>query len=553
MNNKYDDRRLYGKGVTEFGYDIRRELNDEIRAILYSHAISERFPLKVETEAEQFTDKVVLKGRKDYRSLPTVTIDGDDAKDFDDAISVVRTKDEYKLYVHIADVSHYVVERSPIDKEAYNRGTSVYLPGRVYPMLPPKLSNELCSLQPERNRYTLTAIITIDKDGNRCGLRLEQSVICSNYRMTYRDTTALFEGNKALAEKYADILPMLQTALELSKLLHAKRMERGAVDFATRECEISVDNVGFPTQVQVAPYTASNALIEEFMLCANEEVAQFLFEHGYPCVYRVHAEPTEEKLNSLKTYLRSIGIKFKLNSVQPSDFAALIASVKDSPFESAVNKMTLRSMSKACYLEECHPHFGLAADYYCHFTSPIRRYPDLMVHRIIHRILDGTFSDEMIETVGKTCARVANISTMTEREAELAEREADDLFKCAFMEDKLGERYIGTVSGVTNFGLFVELDNTVEGLIPMSSLGRGCVYDEAHFTMVTHFGRFRLGDEIEVVIDSVNSLERRIRFTPYGDEDFAQRKTKKSTKITPKKRTVPKPSSRKSQPRKRRR
>ena len=454
-----------------------------------------------------------------------VTIDGEDAKDLDDAVSISKLENgNYYLGVHIADVSHYVKERSPLDEEALSRATSVYLIDRVIPMLPKKLSNGLCSLNPKVDRLALSCFMEIDKKGKVLNHKIEESVIRTNERMTYTDVTKILrDKDEELIEKYKDLYEDFLLMGELYEILNKKRLARGAIDFDFEECKIILDNKGKP--VDIIPYerAIANRIIEEFMLVCNETVAEHMYWANTPFVYRVHEDPDTEKLEHFNEFIYNLGYTMKkTQDVHPKNLQDIVNKVRGKKEETVVNTLLLRSMKQARYSPECIGHFGLAAKYYCHFTSPIRRYPDLIIHRIIKKNLK-------VKLVEKTTRRFigavdyASIqSSERERVAQEAEREVDDLKKAEYMSKRIGEVYSGIISSVTNFGMFVELPNTVEGLVHISELEDDFYhYDDRHMALIGERTKnvYKLGDEVKVIVDRVDIDAHEIYFKLYSEEE----------------------------------
>ncbi len=502
------------KEVLGFGGNI----DAETVGIVRSHGFKEAFCEDVLAEAKRLASSDISKEiskREDFRSLPTITIDGDDARDFDDAVTLLKTADGFELYVHIADVSHFVRPGSLVDKEARERATSVYLPNMVLPMLPESISNGCCSLVEGEDRLTLTCVMSVDEKGKVKSVRLAKSVIASNHRMTYGEVSKLLDGDKKLADKYSDVVGMIFEMKKLADTLALARHERGSIDFVTHESLIKLNaSKTKVVDVQRYPMLDSNDIIEEFMLLANESVAEFMNRAELPLVYRVHGEPTKEKIEQLTKFVEGCGFTFKVrNKLYSKQFQQLLEQVKGAETENIISKVMLRSMQKAKYSAENEGHFGLALEYYCHFTSPIRRYPDLMVHRIIKAVLDGKFDENQLGKFSADCVTVSDFSSERERAADLAERDADDYFKALFMQDKVGEMYEGYISGVTSSGIFVELENTVEGFVPVSRLPHGrYAFDEKRFELKGAKRTFGLGDKVTVAVAAANVAERRVDF-----------------------------------------
>ena len=457
-----------------------------------------------------------IKGRRDYRGILTVTIDGADAKDLDDAVSLeITPKGLFRLGVHIADVSHYVRAGGAIDKEAYKRGTSVYFPDRVLPMLPKELSNGLCSLNPNEDKLTLSCIMDIDRRGRVVKHSICESVICSDRRLTYEDVNAMFEGDRALREQYRDVLPMLMEMRELMGILRAKRNARGAIDFDLPEAKIILDNEGRAEDVKLYLRGEANRMIEEFMLAANETVARHGLDKDIPLMYRVHHAPEDSRIEELNEFLHTLGYGIRSKGeLRPGDVRKTLLQAAGSPEENVINRVTLRAMSKARYSPDCEGHFGLAAECYCHFTSPIRRYPDLMVHRAIKDALHGRLNEKKRKSWLSRLPEASNHCSDREIAAVEAERAAEDLKKCEYMRDRLGEKFDGIISGVVQQGFFVELPNTVEGLVRVTTLLDDRYFlEEKHHRLVGRGGRqFRLGDAVRVKAVAADMETGRIDF-----------------------------------------
>ncbi len=493
----------------------------DILTIIKKNNLPEEFPIKVQEYAENIPEEIPkdeYDRRTDLRNLLTVTIDGEDAKDLDDAISLNKLPNgNYSLGVHIADVSNYVREKNPLDKEALKRGTSVYLIDRVIPMLPKKLSNGICSLNPNTDRLALSCLMEIDKNGKVVQHNIVESVIRSNERMTYTDVTKILRDKDAeTMEKYGYLVDTFNLMEELCKILNKKRMARGAIDFDFPECKISLDDLGVPIKIEPYERGISNRIIEEFMLVCNETIAEHMFWTNLPFVYRIHEDPDEEKLMHFNEFVHNLGYVIKWGQeVHPKALQDIIEKVKGKKEEIVVSTLLLRSMKQARYSPECVGHFGLAARYYCHFTSPIRRYPDLIIHRIIKEFINGRLTDNKIKILEKEVEHAAKQSSEMERVAQDAEREVDDLKKAEYMSKRIGEEFEGIISSVTNFGMFVELPNTIEGLVHMSTLEDDYyVYDEKHLSLVGERTRniYKLGDEIRIRVLKVDMFAHEIYF-----------------------------------------
>ena len=489
----------------------------EMKSIIRRLELPEAFPADVEEEAaEMAARKLVLKKREDYRDQVIITIDGADAKDLDDAVSVTRLESGYELGVHIADVADYVKAGSKLDKEAFKRGTSVYLADAVVPMLPKALSNNACSLNEGQDKLTLSCIMTIDKRGRVTESRVVQSVICSRHRMTYSNVNAIYEDDEVMKRKYADIYENLMLMKELAEVLRKRREEKGSIDFELEESAFTYNAEGRVTGVGARVRGDAERLIEEFMLTANKTVAETYFMREIPFVYRVHDQPDNEKMMAFATFYANFGkVRGTLEDVHPKKLQAILHDIKGTPHENIVSEVLLRSMKKAEYSPECRGHFGLSFQYYCHFTSPIRRYPDLMIHRIIKDDLAGKMNEKHIKALEAIVESASRQSSVRERAAMEAERMVDDIKKAEFMQGREGEIYEGIVSGVSRNVIFVQLDNTVEGVIPLSSLQDDYyVWMEKQYCVIGERTRKKisLGDEMRIRVESVVVYPPRIEF-----------------------------------------
>ena len=487
-----------------------------------------RFGIKTEfgkaalQQADQAADSGIqpedLNGRKDFRKDTVFTIDGADAKDLDDAVSIRRLKNgNYLLGVHIADVTHYVKKGSVLDNEAMMRGTSVYLVDKVVPMLPESLSNGVCSLNEKVDRLTVSCEMEIDMNGNLVSHQLYRSVINSVHRMTYSDVNRILEdGDKTLTKQYRDIVEPLKMMQDLAKRLHSIRDQKGSIDFDIEEAHIKVDKNGKVTQIVPRERGTAERLIEEFMLTANKTVAEDFFWRELPFVYRVHEPPEGDKLTALSYFLSNFGFRLNVNKeMRPKTLQMVLNQIKGLPHENIINQVMLRSLQKAEYRPENLGHFGLAFKYYCHFTSPIRRYPDFTIHRIIKDVITGGINRQNMKQLEKETDEISKQSSLMERRAMEAERAVEDMKKCEYMLDKVGETYTGVVSGVANSALFVELDNTIEGVLPLANLTDDYYqYIDKMFCVIGERKkkRINLGDEIKVVVKDVNLREVRIEF-----------------------------------------
>ena len=518
--HQYPDGRrpLMGRVVEVLGN--KEEKGTDILSVIRRLDLPDEFSKAAARQARTLNKPVqaaVVARREDLRGVLSITIDGADAKDLDDAVSLVELQDGGCLLgVHIADVSHYVLEGSPLDQEAYKRGTSVYFPDRVLPMFPQDISNGVCSLNPNVDKLTLSCIMELDAVGKVVDHRIAETVIRTRHRMTYDGVNAMFGGDTALCEKYADVLPMLQSMQALMEKLKARRFKRGSIDFDLDEAKLVLDNKGHTTDVQLHERGIANRMIEEFMLAANETVAQHARTMGLPFMYRVHESPDKEKLQALNTFLDTLGYGIKnINNVRPVTLQKVLLASRGTKEETVINRVTLRSLRKARYSPESLGHFGLAAEYYCHFTSPIRRYPDLTVHRLLKEMLHGNLDEKRVaqwadklEEMSKHCSERESVSVE-------AERAADDLKKCEYMKDRIGAVETGIISGVAQYGFFVQLPNTVEGMVRIGSIeGDYYVLDEKNYRMVGRSsGRvFRLGDEVRVKVAAADMETANIDF-----------------------------------------
>lgn len=491
-----------------------------VEAILYGQDIHREFPEEVMDEADAAPRTVpakALKDRLDLREKTIITIDGASSKDLDDAVSLEREGDNWLLGVHIADVSHYVTPGSALDKEAFDRGTSVYFADQVVPMLPVALSNGICSLNPREDRLTLTCFMTVTPKGEVVRHAIHQSVIRTTERMTYEDCNHLLAGDDPfLAERYAQILPMLRDMAALSHALEGVRRRRGSLDLDTRESHILCDSEGRPVEIVARTQGESEKLIESFMLAANETVAKHLFDARFPAVYRVHEKPSLEKAETLRAMLAPLG--YSLKDASGHSLQKVLDAAKGRPEATAVSMMVLRSMMKARYDGENLGHFGIAASYYCHFTSPIRRYPDLMVHRCLHALLAGEKGSKKLRSA---CEQAAAQSSHREIAAQTAERDIEKLYLAEYMEGHIGERFTAAISGVTRLGLFAALENGVEGFLPVETLPADhYVYDETHLSLTgEHTGAvYTFGMTMEVVCVASDPITGRVEFRLPGQE-----------------------------------
>ena len=494
----------------------------DIMSIVRAYDLPVEFPenvMKYLPSVPEEADEKEFAGRVDFRNVQTVTIDGEDAKDLDDAITLTEENGIYHLGVHIADVSHYVTEHSVLDKEAYKRGTSVYLVDRVIPMLPHKLSNGICSLNQGCDRLAVSCLMDIDEKGNVVSHKICETVVNVDRRMTYTNVKKILMGEDAqILAEYEALVPMFKNMETLAAILRKKRFQRGSIDFDFPETKIVLDDRGTPIEVKPYDRNVATKIIEEFMLIANETVAEDYFWQEMPFVYRSHENPDPEKIQKLGTFINNFGYSIRIGEeIHPKELQKLLAKIEGSAEENLISRLTLRSMKRAQYTTECVGHFGLAAKYYCHFTSPIRRYPDLQIHRIIKENLHGGMKEKRRAHYEKILPEVAKHTSTTERRADDAERDTDKLKMVQFMEKHVGETYEGVISGMTGWGIYVELPNTIEGMISVNALRDGYyVYDENHYEMINqNNGKvYKLGQKISVVVAGTDKILRTIDFEP---------------------------------------
>ncbi len=504
--------------------EILGHINDpgvDIISLVRAYGLPEEFPERVMNQAERVAPQVStadMAGRKDLRDMQMVTIDGEDAKDLDDAVSLTVEDGLYHLGVHIADVSNYVQEKSALDREALERGTSVYLVDRVIPMLPHRLSNGICSLNQGEDRLALSCLMTIDEKGNVVDHEIAETVICVDRRMTYTNVKKiLLEEDSEVTEAYKEFVPMFKDMEKLAAILRNKRRKRGSIDFDFPETKVILDEQGKPVDIRPYERNVATKIIEDFMLVANETVAEDFFWREIPFVYRTHDNPDPEKIRKLSTFINNFGYSIHVggDEVHPKELQKLLEKIDGSDEEPLISRLTLRSMKQARYTTECTGHFGLAANYYCHFTSPIRRYPDLQIHRIIKETLRGRMNENRMEHYNSILSGVAKQSSERERRADEAERETIKLKKVQYMEQFIGETFTGVISGVTEWGFYVELPNTVEGLVRVAALRDDFYqYYESTYELVGEVTnkRYKLGQTVEVRLVDADSFMRTIDF-----------------------------------------
>lgn len=527
------DKKPEGKIIEILGH-----INDpgvDIRSIVKAFGLAEAFPKEVMDEVEHIPSEVTSAdwaGRMDIREWQMVTIDGEDAKDLDDAITLTKEGDIYKLGVHIADVTNYVREGSPLDKEALSRGTSVYLVDRVIPMLPHALSNGICSLNAGVDRLALSCFMDIDAKGNVVSHKIAETVVNVSRRMSYTSVKKILEDkDEAEIKEYEELVPMFKLMEELAQILREKRRKRGSIDFDFPESKIILDEKGKPIEVKAYERNTATKIIEDFMLIANETIAEDYFWQELPFVYRSHENPDPEKIMKLGIFINNFGYSIKMgqDEIHPKELQKLIEKIDGTPEEALISRLTLRSMKQAKYTVTGDGHFGLAAKYYCHFTSPIRRYPDLQIHRIIKENLRSGISDKRYKHYERILPDVAIRSSTTERRAEEAEREVSKMKKAEYMAQFIGETFEGVISGMNTWGMYVELPNTVEGMIHVTSLRDDYYfYDEERYVMVGEHTNitYKLGEKIKVVVTAVDKMLKTIDFeiAPEDGEELSLEK-----------------------------
>ncbi len=548
-----DGHKVYVK-ITDYGtkkknpegrvVEILGHIDDphtDMRSVLRSFNVYPDFSMEVVQETDEIPEEVSEKekeGRADHTSELIVTIDGADAKDLDDAVSVVSTENGYRLSVHIADVSEYVKEDSPLDKSALERGTSVYLINKVVPMLPHKLSNGICSLNQGVDRLALSCIMDIDKNGKITGHKITESVIRVTRRMTYdavaeilevfgKDSGKEKEKREKLKKEYGELIPMFLLMKELSDKLREARMQRGAVDFDFSDSKVVLDENDEPVYIGPEERNDASRIIEDFMLAANETVAEDFYWQELPFLYRVHEKPDEEKINKLLIFVKNFGLLLKGNKsdIHPKELQKMLNGIKGKEEEALISRLTLRSMRQAHYSPECDGHFGLACKYYCHFTSPIRRYPDLQIHRIIKENLNGFLDDKRKMHYNAILDNVAKLTSASERNAESAEREIVRLKHIEYMQKHIGEAFEGVISGLTNWGIYVELPNTVEGMISLANLKDDYyTFDAEHMILAGEkkHKTYVLGQKLYIQVVDANKLLKTIDFIVIGEKKYRE-------------------------------
>ncbi len=500
----------------------------EITEIALEYGFKLPFSDETEEEIKNIPDNVLkeeLNGRADFRDLPIITIDGDDSKDFDDAVYVdILDNDNYTLGVYIADVSHYVKEGTPLDKDALERGTSVYLADRVIPMIPHKLSDGICSLVEGEDRLVLACIMEIDNKGRLVNYDVKEGVIKSAHRMTYKKVNKILENDPELTKEYADIVPMIFKMQELSKIIRGIRHKKGAIDFETAEYKFKLNADGSPRSIEKCERLDAEMLIEDFMLKANETIAYHMNIMNLPIVYRVHEKPDQEKLHQILDTLKYLGVTSKVGKedINPHDIQRLLEGLDDNPNKEIINNMVLRGMMKAKYSDKCLGHYGLQMNYYCHFTSPIRRYPDLMTHRMIKKLLlhpTDSFNEDLMK-YSNSIGDVADLNSAAEKRSVECERAVNDMLYAWYMSKRIGKEYKAIITSITPFGMFAEIGNGIEGLIAYRNMDGFFEYNER--TMSASDGRktYHLGDRIDIVVVAANRVARQIDFVLSEDYDL---------------------------------
>ena len=523
-----DNAKPEGKIVEILGH-----VNDpgvDIMSIVKSYDLPVEFPEKVMNQAERVPEEVSdadMAGRKDLREWVMVTIDGEDAKDLDDAVSLTRTEDgkNWILGVHIADVANYVQERSALDREALHRGTSVYLADRVIPMLPHRLSNGICSLNAGVDRLAMSCIMTVDAKGDVIDHEICESVIRVNERMSYTSVKKILEDHdEEETTRYIDLVPMFEEMEQLAGILRNRKHQRGSIDFDFPESKIMLDEEGHPMEIRSYDRNVATKIIEDFMLLANETVAEEYYWREIPFVYRVHETPDEDKIKKLAILINNFGYSLHISDeVRPGQIQKLLAKIQGTPQETMISRLALRSMKQARYTPENDGHFGLAARYYTHFTSPIRRYPDLQIHRIIKDDLRGRMNEKKMEHYQTILPEVTRQASETERRAEEAERETIRLKKAEYMEAHIGEVFEGVISGITNWGIYVELSNTIEGLVHVANMydDHYDYYEDRYEMVGEHTGKtYKLGETVYVRVIDADCLTRTIDFEMADEGDM---------------------------------
>ena len=499
--------------------------NIDVLSLIRAHNLPYEFSKETKKETlyiEDFVSSIELNGRKDLRDLFTVTIDGRDSKDFDDAISIEKNGENYDLYVHIADVAHYVKNGSAIDDDAYERGNSTYLFNVVIPMLPEKLSNGICSLNPNEDRLSLSLKMTVNPKGKVIANDFYEAVINSDYRLVYDDVNNFLDDNDDNIYEDELLKEKLRDFDKLREILSNMRKKRGSIDFNFSESQIDVTDDGKVLNISNLERGSGNKMIEEFMLCANECVASLFAYMDFPFIYRIHEKPSEEKLDSFKKALQAVGLNIKGSELHPKDFQQILEDVEGKDIEKVINLLMLRTMQKAKYSETRDIHFGLSTNFYTHFTSPIRRYPDLIVHRLLKKYIHNKITNLNQTSLEKSLSKNAEHLSMTERRSEECERDVEDLFKCKYMRRFVGDDFYGNISSITDFGMFIELENTVEGLFMYKfSEDRYDYIEETMKAFNADTKRFySIGDRVKIRVRDVDMYQRNIDFDMEVDDEI---------------------------------
>ena len=558
--NTMDSKDVRGKVIEILG--LANSPKAEQLSIIRSFNLIEQFDPNTLKEARAISNNVEkdkYKNREDFTQQRVITIDGEDARDFDDAIAVEKIENNgYRLFVHIADVSNYVKENSYLDKEAYKRGTSVYFSNQVIPMLPKELSNGICSLSEGENRLVLSVIIDLDKNCNVLKHKITEGIINSKHRMTYTEIKNILLGDSFLIDKYQDVYDDILSYQEISKKLLLKRHARGEIRMNIPEPYILENESGEIVSIEKRIQDEAHTIIESLMILTNECVAKTFFDLKIPFIYRVHEKPDSEKVVKLSNMLKNMGVanQLQIDGDVPSSYQKILESIQGKPNETTLTKLILRSMMKARYTPTCLGHFGLASEYYCHFTSPIRRYPDLMIHRIIKNYLNGVPKQDLKLKFEPIVARASEQSSETEKIADEAEREVDDYKKAVYMTKFIGEQFVGTVSGVQEFGIFVELDNGIEGLVKLEYLPSDeYVYDDMSMSLKGNNHHYTIGDSVKIIVANANTKLRQIDFELVGVEkntlrNFVIKKKDKKSKTNSKIKKIKKSKSNKNRKKK---
>ena len=550
---RYEGDSIHGKITDVLGRSDTLEAN--YLSVLKENSIITEFDKNVLDEAEKIAEQAITpEGRLDLRDKIIFTIDSESAKDLDDAISIEKTEEGYILGVHIADVSHYVREKTLLDKEAISRGTSVYFTDKVVPMLPKILSNGVCSLNGGEDRYALSAFMNLDRNGNIIYTSLHNSIINSKVRGVYSELNNIIDmgENSEFYPKYAHVYGDFSIMMELYAILKRRSIENGAMELESEDVEIKLDETGHPVSIIKRERGESEKLIEQFMLCANRGVAAYLKNMEMPCVYRIHESPDTEKTDAFLNFANNLGVDISCarlgRTPSPKQLSVILENAKKLGKGEIVSSVLLRSLMKAKYSAEAKPHFGLATDLYCHFTSPIRRYPDLSVHRIIKAILNGSITADKVTKLSVFAEKSARMSSENELRALYAERGIDDLYKTVYMADRLGEEIEGSISSVTSFGFFVRTDDMCEGLVPISTLNGDFFFDEANYTLASSNRIFKLGQRATVSVTEADIISRKVTFTLVScDEDIVPNEKR----ISVSKKLPPQPQRKKNESRKR--